>query len=233
MPRLRPSSAPSAPLSAKIANPLFDGRGERADRLLMAGLALSGLYALALLPAVPALVGSHPLLLELLRGSMTSMITMGGLARTGNASLVVAVLAGVPAYMAFDWLYWWAGRRWGVRALDRFLGDSDKGERRRMRLHRATGRFGGAAVALAPFLPVPTALLYAAAGLGGMRLRVFLLLDLLGSLLWAATLVGLGYALGQRAVDVAHAITRYSLWVTVALVVVIFARQIRQASRSR
>jgi membrane-associated protein len=220
-------------MSSKPANPLWDGRGERADHLLMAGLALSGLYALALLPAVPALVGSHPLLLELLRGSMTSMITMGGLARTGNASLVVAVLAGVPAYMMFDWLYWWAGRRWGARALEQLLGHREKADRRRRRLYGATNRFGGAAVVLAPFLPVPSALLYAVAGLGGMRLRVFLILDLLGSLLWAATLVGLGYALGQRAVDVAHAITRYSLWVTVALIAVIVARQIRQASRSR
>src|ERR1700709_1092917 len=111
-----------AVMGASIANPLWDGPGERADRVLLAGLALSGIYALALLPAVPALVGSHPLLLELLRGSTTSMITMGGLARTGHASLVVAVVAGVPAYMMFDWLYWWAGWRWGERALERFLG---------------------------------------------------------------------------------------------------------------
>jgi membrane-associated protein len=220
-------------MSSQTANPLWEGRGERADRVLIAGLAVSGLYALALLPAVPALVGSHPLLLELLRGSMTSMITMGGLARTGSASLVVAVLAGIPAYMMFDWLYWWAGRRWGARALDRLSGHSAKDARRRMRLQRTTERFGGAAVVLAPFLPVPTVLIYAAAGLGGMRLRVFLMLDLLGSLVWAATLVGLGYALGQRAVDVAHAITRYSLWLTLALIAVIVARQIRQARRAR
>jgi membrane protein DedA with SNARE-associated domain len=219
-------------LSSKIANPLWEGRVARADRLLMAGLALSGIYALALVPAVPALVGSHPLLLELLRGSMTSMIVMGGLARTGDASLVVAVLAGIPAYMMFDWLYWWAGRRWGARALDQFLGHPEKAERRRRRLHRATDRFGGAAIVLAPFLPVPSVLLYAAAGLGGMRLRVFLLLDLLGSLLWAATLVGLGYALGQRAVDVAHAITRYSLWLTIVLIAVIVAQQIRRGARA-
>jgi membrane protein DedA with SNARE-associated domain len=220
-------------VSTRPANPLWEGRGERADHVLLAGLAFSGIYALALLPAVPALVGSHPLLLELLRGSMASMIAMGGLARIGEASLIVAVLAGVPAYMAFDWLYWWAGHRWGPRAMDYFLGHPEKAERRRARLHRATERFGAAAVALAPFLPVPTALIYAAAGLGGMRLRIFLLLDLIGSLLWAATMVGLGYALGQEAVDVARAITRYALWLTIAMVVVIIAVQVRQSRRSR
>jgi membrane protein DedA with SNARE-associated domain len=220
-------------MASRTGNPLWEGRGERADRLLLAGLALSGLYSLALLPAVPALVGSHPLLLEVLRGSMTSIITMGGLVRTGNASLVVAVVAGVPAYMMFDWLYWWAGRRWGERALDQFLGHPEKAEARRVRLRHATERFGGAAVVVAPFLPVPTIVVYAAAGLGGMRLRVFLLLDLLGSLLWAAALVSLGYALGRNAVDVAHAITRYALWVTIALIVLIVARQVHQARRAR
>jgi membrane protein DedA with SNARE-associated domain len=220
-------------MSAKPANPLWEGRGERADHLLLAGLAFSGLYALALLPAVPALVGSHPLLLEMLRGSMSSMITMGGLARIGEASLVVAVVAGIPAFMMFDWLYWWAGRRWGERALDYVLGHPEKAARRRARLHRATERFGPAAVTLAPFLPVPSALIFAAAGLGGMRLRIFLLLDLIGALLWAATMVGLGYALGQGAVDVAHAITRYSLWLTIILVVLIVARQVRQARRAQ
>ena len=187
---------------------------------------------MALLPAVPALVGSHPLLLELLRGSMSSMITMGGLARTGHSSLVVAVLAGVPAYMMFDWLYWWAGRRWGDRALRHLLGSPDQVERRRQRLKRAMERFGAAAVALAPFLPLPSALVYAAAGLGGMRLTTFLVLDLLGSLLWAGTMVGLGYVLGQDAVDVAHAITHYSLWITVAIVAVVVLRQARRARRT-
>ena len=208
---------------------LWEGRAERADRILLAGLAFSGIYALALLPAVPALIGSHPLLLELLRGSMSSMITMGGLARTGQASLVVAVVAGIPAYMMFDWLYWWAGRRWGDRAMHRFMGTPEQAERRSRRLKRAMDRFGPAAVVLAPFLPVPTALIYAAAGLGGMRLKVFLALDLVASLLWAATMVGLGYALGQHAVDVAHAITRYALWLTLAIVAFLVVRGMRRA----
>ena len=38
-----------------------------------------------------------------------------------------------------------------------------------------------------------------------MRLRTFLMLDLIGSLLWIALCVGLGYAIGQSAVDVAKA----------------------------
>ncbi len=45
-----------------------------------------------------------------------------------------------------------------------------------------------------------------------MRLVTFLFLDLIGSLLWIGLCVGLGYAIGQRAVDIAHAISRYGLY---------------------
>jgi membrane protein DedA with SNARE-associated domain len=58
-----------------------------------------------------------------------------------------------------------------------------------------------------------------------MRLRTFLILDLISKLLWIAFCVGLGYALGQGAVDVAKAVSRYALFLTIGLVVLIFARQ--------
>lgn len=210
----------------------WEGEAQRVDRLLALGIVLSGLYGLALLPAVPALVESHPLLLELLRGSPASMINMGALARIGEQSLLVALVAGLPSLVAFDWLFWGAGKRWGQRATAMLLGTGPRAARRSRRLERFMRRFGGAAVALAYFLPVPSALVYAAAGWSGMRLRVFLVLDVLGALLWVAFMVGLGYAIGQSAVDVAKAISRYGLWLTLALVVGIVGWQMRSAARS-
>ena len=108
----------------------WDGKPERADLILMGGIALSGLYLLALMPLTPSLVGDHPVILELLKGSMTAMITMGAKARIGEASLLVAVLAAIPGLMLFDWLYWWAGRRWGKRAIDFFVGNHPKAAKR-------------------------------------------------------------------------------------------------------
>ena len=75
------------------------------------------------------------------------------------------------------------------------------------------------------FQPLPNALVFAAAGLTGMRLRTFLVLDFISKLLWIAFCVGLGYAIGQGAVDVAKGVSRYALYLTIGLVVVIFARQ--------
>jgi hypothetical protein len=47
-----------------------------ADRIIVVGIAVAGLYGLALLPLVPLLGSSHPALLELVRGSTASIINM-------------------------------------------------------------------------------------------------------------------------------------------------------------
>ena len=204
----------------------WDGRAARADVICLAGIGFSGLYGLLLLPAVPSLVGTHPVLLELLRGSMTSEVTMGALARTGHASLLVAVLAGIPGSMMFDWLYWWAGRRWGSRAMTMLVGRNPRAARRIPWVKRIAHRWGWVAVVLAYLLPVPNVLVYAAVGWTGMSLAAFLVFDVIGTLVWVGMMVGLGYAIGQDAVDVAHAVSRYALLATIALVVVIVARQV-------
>ena len=57
-----------------------------------------------------------------------------------------------------------------------------------------------------------------------MRLGVFLVLDVLGTLLWTGLLSAAGYAFGRSAVDVAEAISRYGLWVALAIAVVVVVR---------
>jgi membrane protein DedA with SNARE-associated domain len=198
----------------------WSGRAQRADKIIVAAFVLSGVLQLAMLPLIPALVASHPALLELLRGSTASIINMGARARIGETSIVEAMLLGIPSLMMFDWAFWWAGRRWGDRVFVWMLGgESPRNTKRLARLHRLEARFGPFAVVLAYFLPIPAGLVYAAVGDGGMRLWVFLILDILGTLLWTTALAFAGWELGQRAVDVADAIAHYSLWVTIALIV--------------
>jgi membrane protein DedA with SNARE-associated domain len=95
-------------------------------------------------------------------------------------------------------------------------------------------RFGSLAVVLAPVLPIPSPLIYAGFGDGGMRLATFLILDVAGTLLWSGLLATLGYQLGQSAVDVTDAIAHYSLWATLALVAaVITAHAVRARAAHR
>lgn len=195
----------------------WTGRPSRADLLCWFGIALSGLYSLALIPLRPVLIGRDPILLELLTGSMTSIVTAGAFARVGAVPLPLAILAAVPGMIMFDPFFWWAGRRWGRGLLAVFAGRGRRGERVIARAERLSRRFGPFGVVLAYFLPVPAVLVFVVAGWAGMRLITFVLLDALGALLWIGMLAGLGYYLGQDAVDVARAVSRYGLWAALAL----------------
>jgi membrane protein DedA with SNARE-associated domain len=46
-------------------------------------------------------------------------------------------------------------------------------------------------------------------------------------MLWTGLLTGLGYSIGQPAVDVVHKISHYSLYLTIAIVIYIVFRQNR------
>ncbi len=214
----------------RVAAPWGDAAG-RADTAIALLIGLYVAYSLVLWPLVPVLIGSHPLLLEVISGSTLAEVTVGAHSRLGELPMWLAVAAGVPGSMMFDWVFWWAGRRWGDRAVHLLLGraSSPRGvarrEARAARLARMAERFGPAAIVLAYYLPLPTVLIYAASGLSGMRLRTFLALDMVGTLLWVGPIVGLGYAIGQPAADVVHRIDHYSTLLTIVLVLVIVGVQ--------
>jgi membrane-associated protein len=197
----------------------------RADFICWFGIALSGLYALALIPVRPLLIGDHPLLLEALTGSMTSIVTAGAFARVGKVSLLLAVACAVPGMIMFDPFFWWAGRLWGRGMLTIVAGRGRRGGRMIARAERYGRRLGWVGVVFAYYLPVPAALVFVIAGWTGMRLVTFVLLDAVGALLWIVMLTGLGYYLGQDAVDVAKTISRYGLWFSIALIVAVVGWQ--------
>ena len=231
------TDGPEPQARPRVPTPWGEGAG-RADTILALLLGVYAAYSLALWPLVPALIGSHPLLLEIISGSTLAEVTVGAQSRLGELPLWVAVVAGVPGSMMFDWVFWWAGRRWGDRALHLILGrdPSPRGvarrEARAARLERMAERFGPAAVALAYYLPLPSLLIYVAAGLSGMRLRTFLALDILGTLLWVGPIVGLGYAVGKPAVDVVHRIDHYSTLLTIVVILVVVGVQARRRRRA-
>jgi membrane-associated protein len=205
----------------------WTGKPGRADIWCWAGIVASGIFYWAMLPFRASLVGTHPVLLELLNGSTEAIVSAAAFARVGHGSVLVALLAAVPGLMKFDPLYWWAGRLWGERVIALLSGRRNRGGKYMDRVHRWGRKFTWPAVLVSQFLPIPTAIIYVIAGWAGMRLVTFIILDVIGTLLWAGTLVGLGYELGHHAVVVAQAISHYGLWISIALVVVIVFFQVR------
>ncbi|HEY5394211.1 MAG TPA: VTT domain-containing protein [Trebonia sp.] len=215
------------------ANLPWQGKPRRVDIACWGAITLSGLYYLALLPFRASLVGTHPIASVLLNGSTEAIVSAAAFASKGHGSLAVLLIVGVIGTMKFDIIYWWAGRLWGERVIQMFSGRGKRSQKFVARVNRSGRWLTWPAVVLSPFLPIPNALVYAAAGWTGMSWVTFLVLDAIGSLAFVGMLAGLGWALGQSAIDVAQEISKYGLWVTIAIVVLVVAAQIRgQRARS-
>ena len=217
--------------SADDGPPRAAGR-RRAEIACVAGIAVKTVFALALLPLTPSLLGTDPVLLEALRGSTSAMASSGAFARVGEASLVLAILAPLPTLLFATPFFWWAGRLWGPKAAATLGGGHPNAERWAQRSGAHLERFGGLAVALAPFLPVPSSFVYAAAGWTGMSFRRFMVFDVVGMLAWIGLIVGLGYAVGHPAVQVAKAISHYALLITIAAVALVIAVGVLRTRRA-
>jgi membrane-associated protein len=210
----------------------WHGKPRTADILCWAGIVFSGLFYWALLPLRVSLIGTHPVVAEVLNGSTESIISAAAFARDGDGTLAVVLLAAIPGLMKFDILYWWAGRLWGERFLMALPG-SKRVAKSMEQVRRSGRKFTWPAVLVSSFLPIPRAIIFVIVGWAGMRLVTFLVLDLISVLLWAGMLAGLGYALGHPAVVAARTISHYSLWFTIGLVALTVLLTVRSQRRSR
>ncbi|WP_223768468.1 hypothetical protein [Streptomyces huiliensis] len=187
-------------------------------------------YSLAMWPLKPWLIGTNPVLLEVLTGKQSAITIAGAFARVGEAPLALAVAAGILGMMKFAWLFWLAGRLWGGNIVRLLAGGSrtDSAEtgtpspggiRGLLTRDAPASRWVvGAAVVLAPLPLVPDALAFASAGWLGLSLPAFLLLDLAGAAAWTGLFTGLGYAIGEPAVDVAETISDHAVWISLLVV---------------
>jgi membrane-associated protein len=206
------------------------GKPGTADILCWLGIVLSGLSYWALLPLRVSLVGTHPVIGELLNGGTESIISAAAFAQAGHGTVVVAVLAAVPGLIKFDALYWWAGRLWGERFIN-ILPASQRVTKHLPRVQAAGRKLAWPAVVVSAFLLVPKVIVAVLAGWAGMRLTTFLILDAIGALLRIGLLVGLGYALGHHAVVAAKAVSHYSLWFTIGIVALTVVFMVRSQRR--
>ncbi|WP_158563923.1 DedA family protein [Jiangella anatolica] len=174
-------------------------------------------FGLAVRPIKPFLLASHPVMLEVLTGDLLAIGAGAAFARIGEAPLWLVVIAGAVGMAKFDWLTWWAGRQWGEGIIQMFT----TRERARRYVERSTKLnpwIVRIAVVVAVLPGVPTPIVYAIAGMAGMRLITFLALDLVSVLVVTGLVAGLGYQLGQNAIDVVLLVDRYASLVSLTLI---------------
>ena len=209
----------------------WKGKPGRKDILCWAGFSLTGIYALVLLPLRPVLLGANPYLLAALGGSRVSAVTIGALAATGVGFWPLGLLLGTFGAVKFNPLYWWAGTLWGRGLLEMVSGRSARAARNAARAERLGQRYGVLAIVLTYILPLPAAVVYATVGAAGMRLRTFLLTDVLTAAVTRGLFIYLGYRIGEPAVRVLEEVARYSWYLSIILIVGVVIGAVRQSRR--
>nr|ACL11815.1 putative membrane associated protein [Mycolicibacterium brisbanense] len=210
----------------------WDGPMRGGDWFLIIATVVIVVLNLASLPFRPLLIASYPVALAAVTGSLSAIGAGAAFARVGEADLWLVVAAGAVGMVKFDWLFWLAGRRWGVKILE--LWAPGAVSKRFVERVRSAPRWVLPIAVVAAALPgVPAPAVYALAGMGGMRLLPFMVLDALGAAFVAGSVAGLGYGVGQHAVDIVLAVDEYALWITLGLVVVISVQASMKAQKEQ
>lgn len=145
------------------------------------------LFALTLLSQLGLPVPVAPLLLG-----------AGALVHTGQVSGPRAVLSAVAAFALAHLFWFFAGRSRGAAVLRLVCRISLEPDSCVRKTENLLGRFGAKLLLASPFIPGLALVVPPLAGLSGMRLWRFLLLDFGGALIWATAYVVGGYILGPQ-----------------------------------
>ena len=146
------------------------------------------------------------------------LLGMGALARTGRFSLSVALAVATGASLLSDLFWYELGRRRGhsvLHLLCRISLEPDSCVRRTEKMFSASG---ACALLLAKFVPGLSTMAPPLAGVVRMRLWRFLLCDGAGALLWAGSLMGVGYLFRSQLERIVAPALRLGGWLVALLV---------------
>lgn len=192
----------------------------RADVACLVAMSIVAGYSLVMLPLQPVVLGLAPNVLGSL-GYRTGLIMTGALTAVGNPWWPLVLVLGSLMMIKFHWVYWWAGKLWGREVLDVLV------RNRGPRLQRFYGhawavahRYETLALVLS-FLPIPIpgSIVFAALGAAGMRLKKFLTVAILTSLVTSTGYFIVGYLIGAPAVEFMEIYARYAWYLSIAIIV--------------
>jgi membrane-associated protein len=218
---------PDQPSSMSEALSMMGITRQPGSTLCLLALTLKSVWSFVARLLEPSLIGTHPVLLELIAGSTPAMITGGAFARVGQASLLLALLAPYLSLLIIAPLLWWAGRLWGPAIAKTISRGGPRAQRRTARAIRWGERYGSWTVAFSYFLPVPNVLIFASAGWTGMPFRRLIALHVFATTVCITTNVAVGYWIGRSAIHVAKEISHYGLILTLVLFVVMIVASAR------
>lgn len=136
--------------------------------------------------------------------SLPLLLACGALARTGELDMRLVLLSGVAACLIADNLWFQLGRLRGARVLRFICRVALEPDSCVRQTENAFLKYGLRSLLGAKFIPGLNAVAAPLAGISGASLGRFLLFDSLGSILWIASYVCLGYVFADQIETVAR-----------------------------
>jgi len=130
------------------------------------------------------------------------LMTAGALAANGRLHVSFVLLAGVAGCLAGDGVWFWLGRKWGTKVVRMVCRLSTNPRACSQRAQRVFSEWGLRILILAKFIPGLDGVTPPLAGAEGSPILSFLAYDSIGSLLWSAAYVTVGFLFADE-LDVA------------------------------
>lgn len=130
--------------------------------------------------------------------AVPTMVVAGALASAGKLPLALIVLVAVVACLLADLVWYWAGRHFGAAVLRTLCRISLSPDSCVKQSELRFQRWGGQILLIAKFVPGLSTIAPPMVGALKIRPHIFVLLDGLGSLIWAGVMIGLGYVFAQQ-----------------------------------
>ena len=119
------------------------------------------------------------------------LVVAGALAATGSLNFALLISAALSASLLADYLWYRAGA-FRQSAIQRFK-SRHRNSRVLRNAERLIERYGSRSLIFAKFIPGMSLAAPPLSGAYGIKLSEFLVFDALGSMIWSASLVGIGY----------------------------------------
>jgi membrane protein DedA with SNARE-associated domain len=150
--------------------------------------------------------------------SLPILLAAGALAGTGRMNFAAALFSCAFATVLADFVWYELGRRKGIKVVQwlcRISLEPDSCVRRTEGLFE---KQGAKTLLFTKFVPGLNAVVLPLAGIFQMRLRKFLLYDMLGTLFWLSTYMGLGYIFAAQIELIARNAASMGSWLVFFLV---------------
>ena len=145
------------------------------------------------------------------------LLAMGALAGLGHFSLLAALTLCTVAAVAADLVWYRLGQLRGESVLGLLCRLSLEPDTCVKLTHQAFDRYGQTSLVFCKFIPGLSTVAPPLAGSSGISLGRFVILDTIGSALWAGAFLGVGWLFRQQLERVLEILSQFGLWMFVAL----------------